>query len=690
MTFYNSYTGSMDPRYIFPITKPTTPEEEKEAKKYPFPAKRVSVTTNPFVSKQVEEFGKALNSGVKNVEVGALQVEKLETIPKEHLREIKRLSEITDTNVSLHGPIIDLSGFSEKGGWSEHQRQEAEQQVVSVLDRAVLLDKKGNIPVVFHASASGFSEVYDKRVEDESKTAYIKNLEKKAERYKEEGYSEAAKQIENEARLFKEGKKHFVQALGVVNRETGQVEVLPLQKKKEVSATFGEEPTEKIWTPYEKLESLNQNQWDEEKLKMLSLRKQITEIAERMQLKGQQLDALEKTGLKDSDQYKMMVESNKRDIDMMNNHVETLNHDINSMSGTIFDKFNKWTDEKDRKRFYETKEMKGYRDEFKKIDKELSEVTNKFKEKIREAESKEEKEELEYHKRMMQQALLNKKNDIMVSAVSKMPAPDIWKPTEGFAQEKLADTVANAIVTFAKEHPDFDLSKAPVVAIENWHPNTPMGRADSLKEAVHMAREKFAEKLTTDKDFKGKYNKKEADKLAEKLIGATWDMGHINFLRKAGYSEEELRKKVIEETQKIADVVKHLHITDNFGFSDAHLPPGMGNVPVAEIMEELKKKGFEGLGVAELGGYINEFGVNPYHRVIEYFDNPMYSEKTMEGGMYKSMPKYWQGSNYYQDPFIEFPQTHFNLYSSSFTSLPKTFGGQIGGEKSRFSDTPNQ
>lgn len=686
MVFYNSYTGSMDPNYVFPIQPK---DENEEPKRYPFPTKRVSVTTNPFVSKQVEEFGKALNSGVRNVEVGALQVEKLETIPKEHLREIKRLSEITDTRVSLHGPIIDLSGFSEKGGWSEHQRQEAEQQVASVLDRAVLLDKNGNIPVVFHASASGFSEVYDKTVEKESKDKYIADLQKKAEIYRESD-PEAAKQFEEDARLYKEGKKHFVQALGVVNRETGQVEVLPLQKKKEILTEFGAELAEKIWTPYEKLDSLNQNQWDEEKLKMLSLRKQITEIAERMQLKSQQLDALEKTGLKDSKQYQAMIEANTRDIDLMSSHIQTLNHDINSMSATIFDKFNKWTDKEDREKFYENKEMKNYRDEFKKIDNQLLEVTNEFNEKIREAESKEEKEKLEKDARMIQQAILGRKNDIMVSAVSKMPAPDIWKPTEGFAQEKLAETVSSAIITFAKEHPDFDLSKAPVLAIENWHPNTPMGRAESLKEAVHMAREKFAEKLTSDKDFKGKYSKKDADKLAEKLIGATWDMGHINFLRKSGYSEEELKKKVIEETQKIADVVKHLHITDNFGFSDAHLPPGMGNVPVADIMETLKKAGFEGLGVAELGGYINEFGVNPYQRVIEHFDNPMYSENAMEGGMYKSIPKYWQGSNYYQDPFVEFPQQHFNLYSSSFTTLPKTFGGQVGGEKSRFSDTPNQ
>ena len=416
----------------------------------------------------------------------------------------------------------------------------------------------------------------------------------------------------------------------------------------------------------------------------------MTEIEEKMQFKLQQNETLKQTGLKNSEQYQAMVETNTRDIDLMGNHIETLNHDMNSMSAAIFDKFNKWTDKEDSKKFYNGDKMKKYREEFDAISKQLEKDKKEFNEKIKEARSEEEEKQLKIQREMRKQALIEKKNDVMMSVISKMPAPNIWQPTEGFAQEKMAETVSNAIITFAKEHPGFDLSKAPVVAIENWHPNTPMGRAESLKEGVQMAREKFAEKLTTDKDFKGKYSKKEAKALAEKLIGATWDMGHINFLRKSGYSEDELKKKVIEETQKIADVVKHLHITDNFGFSDAHLPPGMGNVPVAEVMETLEKAGFKGLGVAELGGYINEFGTNPYQRVIEYFDNPMYSEKTMEGGIYKSIPKYWQGSNYYQDPFIEFPQTHFSLYSSSFTSLPKTFGGQVGGEKSRFSDTPNQ
>ena len=36
--------------------------------------------------------------------------------------------------------------------------------------------------------------------------------------------------------------------------------------------------------------------------------------------------------------------------------------------------------------------------------------------------------------------------------------------------------------------------------------------------------------------------------MAKKLIGATWDVGHIHMLRKYGYTEKE----IVEEAKKIA------------------------------------------------------------------------------------------------------------------------------------------
>ena len=52
-----------------------------------------------------------------------------------------------------------------------------------------------------------------------------------------------------------------------------------------------------------------------------------------------------------------------------------------------------------------------------------------------------------------------------------------------------------------------------------------------------------------------------AKNVAKQMIGATWDVGHINMMRKKGYSE----KDVIKETKEIAPFVKHVHLSDNFG-----------------------------------------------------------------------------------------------------------------------------
>src|SRR3989338_9240569 len=117
MSFYKSYTNSMD--------------------KGPL---RLSISnlgapTSPLVAKQLEEFSKSLNQGMKNVEIGTISADKFEFIPKQHFDEIRRLAKITDSHVSVHAPLIDLAGFPSQEGertWKEEQRESAEQQVFSI------------------------------------------------------------------------------------------------------------------------------------------------------------------------------------------------------------------------------------------------------------------------------------------------------------------------------------------------------------------------------------------------------------------------------------------------------------------------------------------------------------------------------------------------------------------------------
>ena len=46
---------------------------------------------------------------------------------------------------------------------------------------------------------------------------------------------------------------------------------------------------------------------------------------------------------------------------------------------------------------------------------------------------------------------------------------------------------------------------------------------------------------------KEKISRQKAEDTAEKLIGATWDVGHIAMLKKYGYTDED----ILEETKKI-------------------------------------------------------------------------------------------------------------------------------------------
>ena len=256
--------------------------------------------------------------------------------------------------------------------------------------------------------------------------------------------------------------------------------------------------------------------------------------------------------------------------------------------------------------------------------------------------------------------------------MSELPAPEIFVSTDEFAKEKTAKTVSNAAFEAYKKFGD----KTPTIAIENVMPDWTLGRAESLREAVIKTREEFAKKLVKEKHL----SENEAKNAAEKLIGATWDVGHINMLRKFGYNEED----ILEETKKIAKFVKHTHLTDNFGFNDSHLPLGMGNVPIKGILEELEKKGFKGKAIIEAGAFVQHFKTSPHPYTLRYLSSPLYTEKA---------EPYWsQISEMYGAYNMGFgtmlPEKHFEMYGSGFANLPQELGGQIPGDKSRFTGTP--
>ena len=623
MVFYNSYHHAMDDDYAFHnIIKLGSP-------------------TSPFTAKQLAEFGARLNEGVKNVEVGALKEDVFDTIPKEHFDEIRRLAKLTNSNPSLHAPLLDPSGFGERG-WSEQQRRANEEQLKSVIERAHQLDPTGNVPVDFHG-ANVFGVEWDKSL----------------------GFKDISVWDEKNKK-YVEKKVEVPRTMVVVNQSTG--EMAPLQYEDKKSFGGRSDP----WDPYMKLDSLNQSTWDEEKLKILSQEKVMRELDFEEENLKRQFDPYQyavdnKIELNPTQEAR--ANSIQRSLKSVEGHKKEINRHVASTFKEVINKFNRFSNEKDPE--YKIF-MEGEGRKFKLIDEELKkieEAQGKIRRKAESTGGRISQEDRETYGMLENQ---QKSNIIeMTSLIGDLPTPKIFKPVNEFAKEKASETIAEVAFHGFKKFGE----NAPVLAIENSYPNMPLSRADELKEALNIAKERFIKKAVEEEGV----SEKEAKRIADKLIGATWDVAHINMMRRAGYTEEETKKLGVEEAKKIAPVLKHLHIVDNFGFSDTHLPPGMGNVPFKQILEALEKDLGEAeirkiRGIVEAGAFAKEFETSPFPDVLKAFENPIY--------MMGAGPKQFYGTS--MESYIEFPREHFNLYGSGFSTLPKELGGQVGGEKGRF------
>lgn len=76
-----------------------------------------------------------------------------------------------------------------------------------------------------------------------------------------------------------------------------------------------------------------------------------------------------------------------------------------------------------------------------------------------------------------------------------------------------------------------------------------------------------------------------------KNFAALLDTGHVNV------TGESLTDYVLQ----LGDKLKHIHIDDNDGKSDDHLPPGMGNINFAPLFIALKKINYQGAISVEPG-----------------------------------------------------------------------------------------
>ncbi len=534
---------------------------------YMIKAGSLGITTDPRTANILQDVSSKLSTGVKQIELSTVSPEVFESIPKQHLKEINRLSKLTGVDVSVHAPIVEASGIT-KEGFSESNRESAERQMNSAVERSHEVNPDGNIPVTFHSSAIIPQPIIPK------------------------------------------GKEVPENALAI-NSETGSINPFPLRERH----LTGEKPNIK-----KELDQANKNSW-------LSSLSHLSYNAERgseaITHYGTLIPEIEKKAGKDLTPEEQRAKAG-----------------FNSATAFLNDSY------RELKELYET----AYRNSDINEKKILDDLKWKVESNIKKIEiAPTSKDSILLRQEIIEEGL---------ETLNKISPPEIFKPLDKFAREKTTQTFANIALNSYKKFKD----KAPIISIENPPVGGAFSTGKELKKIVEKSREKFVEKAV-----KEGMSESEATTQAEKLLGVTWDVGHINMLRKYGYDSED----IIKETEEVAPLVKHVHLSDNFGFEHTELPMGMGNVPMKEIMEKLPEKDVK--KIIEAGNWWQHFRTAPFKETLEAVGSPIYS---------MNMAPYWNQTQGLEQTYSSgfgqmLPQGHFETYGiPSFSNLPMELGGQ--------------
>jgi len=262
-----------------------------------------------------------------------------------------------------------------------------------------------------------------------------------------------------------------------------------------------------------------------------------------------------------------------------------------------------------------------------------------------------------------------------VNVLRSITPPQTIKPLREWAIEKASTTFANVAFDAYNKFKD----SAPIISIENPPVGMGLSRAEDLRDLVRKSRDKFAD-IAKDKL---NLSKAEAKEQAEKLIGVTWDVGHINMLRGHGYEEKHL----IAQTKTVAPFVKHVHLSDNFGLEHTELPMGMGNVPTKKMLDLIHGYNDKVKKIAETGDWFSRQGGlgmtgTPHRQTLEAVGSPVFGGEA----------PYWNqisatSGQYFVGMGEISPQIHHSMYGAGFSNLPVELGGQMGG-RSRVSGAP--
>ena len=626
----------------------------------------IAYPTDPLTANQLKKVSDKISTGAKTIEVSGLglmgggPMKHLASIPRQHWKEIDRLRKLTGVDLTFHGPLVESTGFS-RGNWSEDQRVEAQKQMEASVELAQQMnseDKTKGVVMTFHTN-NGLPEVKRRVVVGRN----------------EDG-----------------SPKEEVVQMALINERTGRIVNLPTPHQD----YFEHGEDRKIHDMKEverKLKKLNEEEWkrqietvfinntrvNRELIETLSSTKKIDDSIKEM-APGSKTGIFEAYKLydKDYDSYSKGIEklrqTNPSGASLINQGVSNL-HNAAFFIQESYDQL---------------KEL--YNEAFEKAEKDNRKVAKDKLESYRvglvasmERFKKDKSNFVELQEKITQGTKLLRDPDIQ---------PEIYRPLEKFAIDKGSDTFSGVALHAWRNAKKQGLAPG-IISIEN----PPAGMsgltsADELKELIKQSRSKFIDKaVKSEKEGGAGMSREQAENVSKQIIGATWDVGHINSIQKWGYN----RKDVLNEAKTIAPFVKHMHIADNLGFEDAELPAGMGNVPIDEILnnkewghnfQKVKKAIETGDWFSRQGGMGMSY--TPVREAFSGLTAPVYGASMGDAGA-----AYWNSAIMNEGTYFGGlgpinPEIHHSIYGGGFSGLPAYSGGELPGKaaNSSFSGAP--
>jgi hypothetical protein len=596
---------------IYPGALYTTPSPSyyTPPSAYSTSAGNLGMALDARTANQLGDLNQKLNPGQKFAEIQGISGQTMESIPEQHLDEMKRLSELNGVGLSLHGPLVNASGIEQQGGYAEENRLGAENQIKSAVLRSHRLDPKGNINVTFHSSA---------------------NLPAFQPHIIEDG-------------------KRIDQGVMIIDESTGQI--TQIKDESRYLPEQGEFTGKQL--PFDarrEIEKRNKDNW----LQQISRINQTSEFGQSAIDRASSDSDMNYKQILDIDPEKLVDERRKAHIKNVQGQIDYGHTYMKEAYRGVRDVFDK---------AWEAADREGRTEDLKKL-KEFADLATKNISKDFENKP----ENIDRLRSVVEKGLRT------ISSIES--TPQTFSTLNDFAIKKSAETYANVAQEAYKKFG----KTAPIISIENPPGGEALSTGKELKALIVASRDQLSKNLQDNGMSSGK-----AKNVAKQMIGATWDVGHINMMRKKGYSE----KDVIKETKEIAPFVKHVHLSDNFGLDHTELPMGMGNVPLKPMIDEIKKQGFKGKEIIEAGNWWQFFstqgGGNPFLPSLEGLNSPIYAMSEGPGWANTSyMGAYFSGHGPVNTPI------HHQTYGAGFQNMPVELGGEIAGDRGRFAGSPNQ